>query len=282
MWQRIKTASVLVLIVGFALFASSKPIFVIPLLSVGVLIAAQEWTKLMPKWKQPMLFVLIALIVTMVSIFVPQTWAFWWGASLIIWTMALLWVKQYPNKEKWYGRRLVYMGGVILTAAITAMYGLWQMSPWWLMYVFLLVWCADSGAYFVGRKFGKRKLAPNVSPNKSIEGLIGGLVTSGVVAAIVGQYLQLSGGALAWFLALSAVTVAASVLGDLFESMLKRRAGIKDSGNILPGHGGVLDRIDSLLSATPVFALGFWLLLEMGVFTEVWIKMHMASLSQIL
>ncbi|MCP3897514.1 phosphatidate cytidylyltransferase [Moraxella sp.] len=282
MWQRIKTAIVLVLIVGFALFASSKPIFVIPLLSVGVLIAAHEWTKLMPKWKQPMLFVLIALIVTMVSIFVPQTWAFWWGASLIIWTMALLWVKQYPNKEKWYGRRLVYMGGVILTAAITAMYGLWQMSPWWLMYVFLLVWCADSGAYFVGRKFGKRKLAPNVSPNKSVEGLIGGLVTSGVVAAIVGQYLQLSGGALAWFLALSAVTVAASVLGDLFESMLKRRAGIKDSGNILPGHGGVLDRIDSLLSATPVFALGFWLLLEMGVFTEVWIKMHMASLSQIL
>lgn len=272
----------MVLIVGFALFASSKPIFVIPLLSVGVLIAAHEWTKLMPKWKQPMLFVLIALIVTMVSIFVPQTWAFWWGASLIIWTMALLWVKQYPNKEKWYGRRLVYMGGMILTAAITAMYGLWQMSPWWLMYVFLLVWCADSGAYFVGRKFGKRKLAPNVSPNKSIEGLIGGLVTSGVVAAIVGQYLQLSGGALAWFLALSAVTVAASVLGDLFESMLKRRAGIKDSGNILPGHGGVLDRIDSLLSATPVFALGFWLLLEMGVFTEVWIKMHMASLSQIL
>lgn len=282
MWQRIKTAIVLVLIVGFALFASSKPIFVIPLLSVGVLIAAHEWTKLMPKWKQPMLFVLIALIVTMVSIFVPQTWAFWWGASLIIWTMALLWVKQYPNKEKWYGRRLVYMGGVILTAAITAMYGLWQMSPWWLMYVFLLVWCADSGAYFVGRKFGKRKLAPNVSPNKSVEGLSGGLVTSGVVAAIVGQYLQLSGGALAWFLALSAVTVAASVLGDLFESMLKRRAGIKDSGNILPGHGGVLDRIDSLLSATPVFALSFWSLLEMGVFTEVWIRMHMASLSQIL
>lgn len=282
MWQRIKTAIILVLIVGFALFASKEPIFVIPLLSIGVLIAAYEWTKLMPKWKQPMLFVLIALIVTMISIFVPQSWVFWWSASLIIWTMALLWVKQYPDKEKWYGRRLVYMGGVILTAAITAMYGLWQMSPWWLMYVFLLVWCADSGAYFVGRKFGKRKLAPNVSPNKSIEGLIGGLITSGVVATIVGQYLHLSGTALAWFLALSALTMTVSVLGDLFESMLKRRAGIKDSGSILPGHGGVLDRIDSLLSATPVFALGFWLLLEMGIFTEVWIKMHMASLSQIL
>lgn len=280
MWQRIKTAIILVLIVGFALFASKEPIFVIPLLSIGVFIAAHEWAKLMPKWKRPILFVLIVLIVTMVSIFFPQTWIFWWGASLIIWVMALLWVKQYPDKERWYGRRLVYMGGVILTAAITAMYGLWQMSPWWLMYVFLLVWCADSGAYFVGRKIGKRKLAPNVSPNKSVEGLLGGLVTAGAVATIVGNRLQLSDGGLVWFLALSALTVLASVLGDLFESMLKRRAGIKDSGSILPGHGGILDRIDSLLSAVPVFALGFWLLLGMGVFTELWIKIHMVSLWQ--
>lgn len=282
MWQRIKTAIVLVVIVGFSLFASSMPIFVIPLLAVGVLIAAHEWTRLMPKWKQPFLFVLIVFFLTMVCISIPQTWVFWWAMSLVIWALALMWVKQYPNKEKWYGRRLVYMGGVILTAAITAMYGLWQMSPWWLMYVFLLVWCADSGAYFVGRKFGKHKLAPNVSPNKSIEGLIGGLLTAGVVAGVVGYYLQLSGVALFWFLGLSALTVGASVLGDLFESMLKRRAGIKDSGNILPGHGGVLDRIDSLLSATPVFAFGFWALLELGVFTEVWMKMFMASLSQIL
>ncbi|OOR89934.1 phosphatidate cytidylyltransferase [Moraxella caviae] len=282
MWQRIKTAIVLIAIVGFALFASTLPIFVLPLLAAGVLIAAHEWTKLMPKWREPAQFIVVVLIVTMASIFVPMTWAIWWALSLVIWVMATGWVLQYPAKEKWYGKRLVYMGGVILTAAITAMYGLWQMSPWWLMYVFLLVWCADSGAYFVGRKFGKRKLAPNVSPNKSIEGLVGGVATAGVVAWLVGDYLQLSGTALAWFLLLSAITVMASVLGDLFESMLKRRAGIKDSGTILPGHGGVLDRIDSLLSATPVFALGFLILLEMGVFTEVWIKLHLANLSQIL
>ena len=134
------------------------------------------------------------------------------------------------------------------------------------MYVFGLVWCADSGAYFVGRKFGKRKLAPRVSPNKSIEGLMGGLATSAVVAVAVGYYAlphellpQLA------FLVLSGVATLSSVLGDLFESMLKRRAGIKDSGTILPGHGGVLDRIDSLLSATPVFALGVWLLTTLGV-----------------
>ncbi|OOS25723.1 phosphatidate cytidylyltransferase [Moraxella pluranimalium] len=278
MWQRIKTAIVLVIIVGFALFASSMPIFVVPLLAIGVLIAAHEWTKLMPKVKYPARFVLAVLLLTMIAIFVPWTWAFWWAASIAIWAMATAWVLQYPAKEKWYGKRLAYMGVVILTAAITAMYGLWQMSPWWLMYVFLLVWCADSGAYFVGRKLGKRKLAPNVSPNKSIEGLIGGLATAGVVAIIVGNYLQLSGTALFLFLILSAITVAASVLGDLFESMLKRRAGIKDSGSILPGHGGVLDRIDSLLSATPIFAFGFWILLKLGVFTEVWVKMHFAAM----
>ncbi len=278
MWQRIKTAIVLVIIVGFALFASSMPIFVVPLLAIGVLIAAHEWTKLMPKFKYPARFVLAVLLLTMIAIFVPWTWAFWWAASIAIWAMATAWVLQYPAKEKWYGKRLAYMGVVILTAAITAMYGLWQMSPWWLMYVFLLVWCADSGAYFVGRKLGKRKLAPNVSPNKSIEGLIGGLATAGAVAIIVGNYLQLSGTALFLFLILSAITVAASVLGDLFESMLKRRAGIKDSGSILPGHGGVLDRIDSLLSATPIFAFGFWILLKLGVFTEVWVKMHFAAM----
>lgn len=278
MWQRIKTAIILVLIVGFALFASSMPIFVLPLLAIGVLIAAHEWTKLMPKCRQPVQFILAVLIITMLSVALPWTWVFWWAVSLGIWVMATAWVAQYPNKERWYGRRLVYMGAVILTAAITAMYGLWQMSPWWLMYVFLLVWCADSGAYFVGRKFGKRKMAPNVSPNKSIEGLCGGLMVSGVVTVAVGYYLQLSGMSLVLFLILSWLTVLASVLGDLFESMLKRRAGIKDSGTILPGHGGILDRIDSLLSATPIFALGFWLLLKLGIFTEVWIKMYFATM----
>lgn len=158
------------------------------------------------------------------------------------------------------------MGAVILTAAITAMFDLWQLSPWWLMYVFLLVWCADSGAYFVGRKLGRRKMAPNVSPNKSMEGLAGGLATGLLVVIGISVFkLQLSGVALISFVALSAVTILASVLGDLFESMLKRQAGVKDSGTILPGHGGVLDRIDSLLSATPIFALGFWALSHFGI-----------------
>lgn len=260
MWQRIKTAIILVIIVGVSMFATRLPILFLPLLSLGVVIAAHEWTKLMPRLTQPAQFITLVLLITLISVFYYQTWVAWWLVSFVIWAMAFRWVQVYPEQEKWYGKRLFAMGVVILVAAITAMYALWQVSPWWLMYVFLLVWCADSGAYFVGRKFGKRKLAPNVSPNKSIEGLFGGIITATVVAVGVGNYLELSFISFIMFSLLSGITVGASVLGDLFESMLKRRAGIKDSGSLLPGHGGVLDRIDSLLSATPIFALGVWVL----------------------
>ncbi|MFK4001088.1 phosphatidate cytidylyltransferase [Psychrobacter namhaensis] len=266
MWQRIKTAIVLVIIVGIAMFASQTPILFAPLLAIGVIIAAHEWTKLMPKWRQPMLYVLLVLVITLVSLIFKVTWLFWWVASLAIWLMALSWVKVFPTHTNWYGKKLALMGAVILTAAITAMFYLWQLSAWWLLYVFLLVWSADSGAYFVGRKLGRRKMAPNVSPNKSVEGLAGGLVTGLLVVIGISVFkLQLTGVSLIAFVALSALTILASVLGDLFESMLKRRADIKDSGSILPGHGGVLDRIDSLLAATPIFALGFWAIQQLGL-----------------
>ncbi|OLF39407.1 MULTISPECIES: phosphatidate cytidylyltransferase [unclassified Psychrobacter] len=266
MWQRIKTAIILIIIVGIALFASQTPIFFAPLLAIGVTIAAHEWTKLMPKWRQPVVFVMMVLTITLISLLLEITWVMWWIASLVIWLLALSWVRNFPTYTNWYGKKLSLMGVVILTASITAMFYLWQLSAWWLMYVFLLVWCADSGAYFVGRKLGRRKMAPNVSPNKSMEGLAGGLVTGLVVVIAISVFkLQLTGMALVAFVALSAVTILASVLGDLFESMLKRRAKVKDSGTILPGHGGILDRIDSLLSATPVFALGFWSLQHLGL-----------------
>lgn len=266
MWQRIKTAVILIIIVGIALFASQTPILFAPLLALGVIIAAHEWTKLMPRWRQPVVFVLMVLAVTLVSLVFEVTWVAWWVASLIIWLMALSWVMAFPTHTNWYGKKLALMGTVILTAAITAMFYLWQLSAWWLLYVFLLVWCADSGAYFVGRKLGRRKMAPNVSPNKSIEGLAGGIVTGLLVVLGISVFkLQLSGMALFAFTALSVLTILVSILGDLFESMLKRRAKVKDSGTILPGHGGVLDRIDSLLSATPIFALGFWALQYFGL-----------------
>ncbi|MDO4895750.1 MAG: phosphatidate cytidylyltransferase [Moraxella sp.] len=264
MWQRIKTAIVLVIIVGVAMFASSSPMLFLPLLMVGATIASYEWTKLTPK-TNPAWFMVLVFVITLASVLMSWSHLWWWVLSCGIWLLATRWVMVYPTQEMWYGKRLFVMGVIILTASMTAMYSLWQVSPWWLMYVFLLVWCADSGAYFVGRKLGKHKLAPHVSPNKSIEGLMGGVMTASLVAIGVGFGLKLDTVAFIAFLGLSGLTVLASVLGDLFESMLKRRADIKDSGTILPGHGGVLDRIDSLLSATPVFAFGVWVLAYFGV-----------------
>ena len=125
----------------------------------------------------------------------------------------------------------------------------------WLLAALMTVWAADSGAYFAGRHFGRHKLAPRISPNKTLEGVAGGLIAGLVVAIVFGLLAGLPIAKLPNLLLAATLAVLASVLGDLFESLLKRHAGAKDSGNVIPGHGGVLDRIDGVLAALPVFAL---------------------------
>ncbi|MYM34829.1 phosphatidate cytidylyltransferase [Duganella sp. FT94W] len=154
-------------------------------------------------------------------------------------------------------------------AAFFALVGLYLKSPLYLLSVLVLVWVADIGAYFSGKAFGKRKLAPSISPGKSWEGAIGGALAVLLLAALS---IILAGGAAPWLqdtfafklqarfgwavaLLLLLVLVMFSVIGDLFESALKRRAGIKDSSNLLPGHGGVLDRVDALIPVLPMAAL---------------------------
>jgi phosphatidate cytidylyltransferase len=129
-----------------------------------------------------------------------------------------------------------------------------------LMYLFMLVWSADVGAYFVGKLTGKHKLMPNVSPGKTIEGFLGGVVCAALLTIIVGISLDWSSEDFITALLVTALITSISVLGDLTESMFKRQAGVKDSGTILPGHGGILDRIDSLTATAPVFALCYLLL----------------------
>jgi len=138
-------------------------------------------------------------------------------------------------------------------------HALYQGSEW-LLYSLSLVWVADTGAYFSGKKFGKHKLAPNISPGKTKEGLLGALISTSLYSLMASFYFSLDTEHSAMLILLSIILTFISVSGDLYFSFLKREAGVKDSGNILPGHGGILDRIDSVLAAMPVFIAGYsWL-----------------------
>lgn len=129
-------------------------------------------------------------------------------------------------------------------------------GPRWLLAALALVWAADSGAYFSGRRFGKRKLAPTISPNKTVEGAIGGLAAGVAVAVPLGLWAGATAAQLPALALVAVLAVAASIVGDLVESLLKRQAGVKDSGQLIPGHGGILDRVDGVLAALPVFVIG--------------------------
>lgn len=164
-------------------------------------------------------------------------------------------------------REFLFVASILSLAALVITLVTLQESLVLLFYLILLVVIADSSAYFVGRKFGKRKLAPTISPGKTIEGALGGLFIA-IIFSLISITLFTSGdtplfpvSGNQWvltinFVSLSALVVIVSISGDLFESVVKRHAGMKDSGNILPGHGGVLDRIDALTAAAPLFFVG--------------------------
>lgn len=155
-------------------------------------------------------------------------------------------------------------GVLVIPAAMLAMNAIHSQvnGPEWLLYGLMLVWVADIGAYFSGKRFGRTKLAPAISPGKTREGLYGAIAAVGVYSLLAAFYFGLDITTSAYLLVLALVLTLVSVAGDLYESVLKRERGVKDSGAILPGHGGVLDRIDSVLAAMPVFMVGHDLLLQ--------------------
>lgn len=188
-------------------------------------------------------------------------WVF--GIAAAWWCVAWICIKAYPQSGKWWGSpwlRLLMGWLALLPAWLACAYLRLQINgEWKIMFLLALVASADIGAYFAGTQFGKHKLAPAVSPGKSWEGFIGGLLASIAFAFAVWNILWAQQLPLLSLLLIAALTMVASVIGDLLESMLKRYRGIKDSGNILPGHGGILDRFDSISAAAPVFALGLLL-----------------------
>ncbi|MCE0490622.1 phosphatidate cytidylyltransferase [Pantoea sp. Mb-10] len=185
-------------------------------------------------------------------------------AALGWWLVALLLVLSYPaSAALWRSSRPLRLIFGVLTVVpfFWGMVALRQYhyesdhfaGAWWLLFIMVLVWGADSGAYMFGRLFGKHKLAPKVSPGKTWEGFFGGLLSSAIIAWLFAVFAPLAVAPVTLIIC-AVVATLASVLGDLTESMFKREAGIKDSGNLIPGHGGILDRIDSLTAAVPVFA----------------------------
>ncbi|MDB5968962.1 MAG: Phosphatidate cytidylyltransferase [Hydrocarboniphaga sp.] len=274
--QRVITALVLLPLLLAAVWFLPTAWLYLVFAGAGLLIA-WEWSALMqlPSAARCGYVLLTAVLLTMAWVFRIH-WFWLCVASMMWWCYAAALVRTYPASfaSRAPGTAAMALIGQLLIAptilalavlhsggAITDVHS----GPLRLLYMFFLIFAADTGAYFAGRKFGRRKLAPSVSPGKSVEGAIGGLLlcavwalTCGVAVFFGGVYAPL--GRLAAFVALSLLVAAISILGDLSESMFKRAAGVKDSGTILPGHGGILDRTDSLLAAAPLMALGLFLL----------------------
>ncbi|MGI2259591.1 phosphatidate cytidylyltransferase [Shewanella sp. GXUN23E] len=282
--QRIITAILLIPFVLGGVFYLPASYFAWALVPV-FLIAAKEWGKFIEpecnitQWSftftMGILLIALNILVPASAVWAPTglnpiyqgvigLGAIWWLASLLL-------VMGYPKTSKrWSTSPMLksMFGQLTLAPCFAALIALKSLStpahPYYggclVFLVFLVVWAADTGAYFFGRSLGKHKLMPNVSPAKTLEGLLGGLLTTMVVVALV-MYLSPEQ-ELPLVIGVTLITAIASALGDLSESMFKRSANVKDSGNILPGHGGVLDRIDSLTAALPVFTLfyiAFWM-----------------------
>ncbi|WP_312761510.1 phosphatidate cytidylyltransferase [Stutzerimonas balearica] len=262
--QRIITAAILLPIALIGFFLLEGLAFAI-FIGVAVTLGGWEWARLAGFSSQSVRIGYAAGVALLLAVLYanPALAAWVLAAAIAWWVFATFLVLGYPQSRRYWGGAggSLAFGFLVLLPAWQALVLLkqWPMGNWLIVAVMVLVWVADIGAYFSGRRFGRRKLAPEVSPGKSWEGLFGGLVASLLVTVGVGLYRDWAPRELVLALLGAAVVVLISVIGDLTESMFKRNAGIKDSSQLLPGHGGVMDRIDSLTAAVPVFAVLLWL-----------------------
>jgi phosphatidate cytidylyltransferase len=262
--QRLITALILAPLVLCGVFLL-EPLYFSWFFAFIITLAAWEWANLSHLTSQAMriIYALLAcflLLVVVDNLSVP--WVL--SVSIIWWIIAVLLVLSYPmNAGMWQSRLVrVFIGFLVLLPmwkALVFIRGA-EFLPvpglstlWLILYMLLLVWFADTGAYFAGKTWGNKKLAPNVSPGKSWAGAWGGVAATVILAVISSGLMGFELLMAIKFVFVTVLTAAISIIGDLTESMFKRQRGIKDSSNLLPGHGGVLDRIDSLVAAIPVF-----------------------------
>ena len=259
--SRIATALVIAPLTLAAVFFLPPQAFAL-FMALIVLMAAWEWTAMMRlvSRSQRTVYVLSVLFaIVVVQKLLPHYEKIIFVVAALWWLAATVLVILYPRAcALWCGRLSKgAVGFLVLVPTWAAIVYIRELSqgPWLILYMFLIVWGADTGAYFAGKRFGKRKLMPRVSPAKSWAGIGGATVTVILVSMFTQKHLYFSQDLSFGIYLLAMVLLFASVIGDLTESMFKRQCGIKDSGSILPGHGGIMDRIDSLTAAAPVFAL---------------------------
>lgn len=267
--QRILTAIPLAAFVFWIIFFQPTSVFFYFLLFV-VFLSAEEWAKLagvghrLIRLSYAALLTVAAYLAQQVSVhyidWIIYAAVLWW-AGISVYLLSARPADADGTFKPW---RLL-SAVMVLPAAAFAMASLHSLPRGadWLFFALSLVWVADIGAYFAGKRFGKNKLAPHISPGKTREGLAGALLATTVYTLLAWRYFDLPQDQLLLLVMISIIVTLISVSGDLYFSFLKREAGLKDSGNILPGHGGILDRIDSVLAAMPVFLVSFNLLLSM-------------------
>jgi phosphatidate cytidylyltransferase len=264
--QRIITALLLAPLIIWGIFALSQPAFNLALGGV-IGLAAWEWAQL-AGWRNTLYrigYTLLILMLLYVLSFVAQQQQVITAIFIIVllwWVMKLIHLFSYrhrPLATEVHTLTALLSGLPVLIGTYFAL-ALLRNSPDYgpahIMMLMVLVWGADTAAYFVGRRFGKNKLLLSVSPGKSWEGVWGALLASVLLSLLGGFYFKLADMQMLLFLLVGLLTVVFSIVGDLNESYYKRRVGLKDSGKILPGHGGILDRIDSLTAAAPVYYFG--------------------------
>ena len=257
---RIVTAACLIAFFFIMLFNFSPAQFCVAIACM-TLIGAWEWCHFM--LIKNLLFKLIYVLIVSAIIFLTLFIAI--PVVLMIaalwWLIALGFMLTYPQSSTFWGKGVVIRAIMGILTLIPSWAALTEMRSYpdgvsAILFLLILVSGADTTAYFVGRRFGKHQLAPQLSPNKTIEGALGALLFAILLTILVLIINHTSVSNWIWVILLSIVTVIFSIVGDLFESMLKRQVNLKDSSQLLPGHGGLLDRIDSMMSAAPIFAFG--------------------------
>lgn len=237
-------------------------------LAVVVLLGAAEWVRLsgLVSLLERLLFLLavaLGLLFLYVVLAYPGVGLGLFTLVTVGWLLVTGLIIQYDPKTSPVPGKMarVFIGLFVLLptwAALVYLHSYGEQGPALVLYALSLSWVADTGAYFSGRQWGRVKLAPNISPKKTREGVYGALVAVGLWSGLL-VWLRPETGPIILIVLFCLAVCLISVVGDLFESLLKRQAGVKDSGNILPGHGGILDRIDSLTAVAPVFMFGLLL-----------------------